>query len=100
MAPMSRLHLMRLISPQIFFSFQLRNIQHSSLLLLSMLFGTVYHHYTTYDMNVRPTILFRDPPMENPVEDLPAATFFFSAAPLVVQQLRAHHPSSLQFFCC
>jgi hypothetical protein len=27
-------------------------------------------------MNVWPTILFRDPPMENPVEELPAATFF------------------------
>jgi hypothetical protein len=27
-------------------------------------------------MNVRPTILFHDPPMENPVEELPAATFF------------------------
>jgi len=41
-----------------------------------MLFDTVYHHYTTYDMNIRPTILFHDPPVENPVEEHPAATFF------------------------
>jgi hypothetical protein len=26
-------------------------------------------------MNIRPTILFGDPPMVNPVEELPAATF-------------------------
>ncbi len=26
-------------------------------------------------MNIRPTILFGDPPMANPVEELPAATF-------------------------
>jgi hypothetical protein len=35
----------------------------------------VYHHYYSYDMNIRPTILFGDPPMVNPVEELPAATF-------------------------
>ena len=41
-----------------------------------MLLDTVYHHHTSYDMNVRPTILFRDAPMENPVEELPAAIFY------------------------
>jgi hypothetical protein len=76
MAQMSHLHLMRLIPPQILFFFQLRKRQHSSLLLLSMLFDTVYQHFTSYDMNGRPIILFCDPLMENPVEELPAATFF------------------------
>ncbi len=52
MAWMSHLHLMRLTSSQILFSFQLRNRQRSSSLLLSMLFDTVYHHYTSYKMNV------------------------------------------------
>jgi hypothetical protein len=76
MARMSRLYLIWLLSPNLFFSFRSRNSQRSSSLLLSTLFDTVYHHYTSYDMNVRPTILFRDPPMENPVEELPAAIFF------------------------
>ncbi len=51
MSQMSHLHLMRLISPQILFFFQLRKRQYSSLLLLSMLLDTVYQHYTSYDMN-------------------------------------------------
>jgi len=52
---------MRLISPQLLFSFQSRNSQRSGSLLLSMLFDTVYHNYTSCNMNVWPT---------------PAATFF------------------------
>jgi hypothetical protein len=76
MARMSRLYLIWLLSPNLFFSFRSRNSQRSSSLLLSTLFDTDYRHYTSYDMNVRPTNLFHDPPMENPVEELPAATFF------------------------
>jgi hypothetical protein len=41
-----------------------------------MLFDTVYNQYSSYNMNVRPTILFHDPLMEYPVEQLPAAAFF------------------------
>lgn len=32
-------------------------------------------HFYAYDMNLRPTIIYDDPPLENPVEELPSATF-------------------------
>jgi hypothetical protein len=66
---------MRLLSPWLIHQFYIRNSQQSSSLLLNSLFNAVYHHYYSYDMNIRPTILFGDPPMANPVEELPAATF-------------------------
>jgi hypothetical protein len=30
-------------------------------------------HFYSYGMNLRPTIIYDDPPMENPVEELPLA---------------------------
>jgi hypothetical protein len=70
MTRMSILYLMRLLSPQLICQFHIRNSQPSSSLLLNSLFNAVYHHYYSFDMNIRPTILFGDPPMVNPVEEL------------------------------
>ena len=70
MTRMSILYLMRLLSPWLIHQFHIRNSQQSSSLLLNSLFNAVYHHYYSYGMNIRPTILFGDPPMVNPVEEL------------------------------
>ena len=52
--------------------FTMQNSQRSNSRLLSSLFNAIY----SYDMNLRPTIIFPHLPLENPVEEFPAATFF------------------------
>ena len=65
----------QMLSPSLRALFLTSNHQRSSTLLNS-LFQSTFHHYYSYDMHVRPTILFQDAPLEDPVEELPAATVF------------------------
>jgi hypothetical protein len=44
--------------------------------MISSLFVVMHNHYTSYDMVVRPTVLFRDPPMANPIEELTPYHFY------------------------
>jgi hypothetical protein len=118
-AQMSLLYLMSLLSPQLISSFIIRNSKCSSSHLISSLFNAAHHHYHSYDMNLRLTILFHDPPLENPVEVLTAATLFHLTGfcpgkfeeildslllipdiMFYVWQREAHVPNTLHYFCC
>lgn len=44
--------------------------------MISSLFMVMQNHYTSYDMVVRPTVLFRDPPIVNPIEELTPYRFY------------------------
>jgi len=56
--------------------FLMHNRQRSSSDLLLSLIHSIYHHAYSYDMNLRPTILFHEPTFENPVDVFPSATFY------------------------
>jgi hypothetical protein len=64
------------LSTRLVCCFTMQNSQCSNSRLLSSLFNVIYHHIYSYDMNLRPTIIFPHLPLENPVEEFPAATFF------------------------
>ena len=66
----------RLLPPQYVLSFMSTLLRGRRSDLLSSLYSTLYFHYYSYDMFVRPTILFQDPPLQNPVEEIPSATFY------------------------
>jgi hypothetical protein len=44
--------------------------------VLYSLFASFYYHYYSYDMFIRPTILFNEQPMEDPVNELPPTEFY------------------------
>jgi hypothetical protein len=43
--------------------------------MIASLFTMMHNHYISYDMAIRPSALFRDPPMANPVEELTTYNF-------------------------
>jgi hypothetical protein len=44
--------------------------------MVTSLFNMLHNHYTSYDMVMRPTVLFRNPPMANPVDELTSYNFY------------------------
>jgi hypothetical protein len=44
--------------------------------LLEDIYGLLYYHYTSYDMVVRPTILFEGFPVQNPVDEFSSYGFY------------------------
>ena len=66
----------QMLSPSLKALFLTSNHHRCSSTLLNSLFQATFHHCYSYDMRVWPTILFQDAPLEDPVEELPAATFF------------------------
>ena len=51
-----------------------RRRRHRDMIL--SLFMVMQNHYTSYDMVVWPTLLFRDPPIVNPIEELTPYRFY------------------------
>jgi hypothetical protein len=43
--------------------------------MVSSLFIVMHNHYTNCDMDVRSAVLFRDPPMAKPVQELASYIF-------------------------
>ncbi len=44
--------------------------------MVTSLFNMMHNHFTSYDMVMRPTVLFRNPPMANPVDELTSYNFY------------------------
>ncbi len=44
--------------------------------MVTSLFNMLHNHYTSYDMVMRPAVLFRNPPMANPVDELTSYNFY------------------------
>ena len=65
-----------LLSPGILYHFIARNHNRSSSLLLNSLLNALYYHFYSFDMYVRPTVVFNDPPLMDPVAELPATEFY------------------------
>jgi hypothetical protein len=61
-----------LVSPRLLIFIVLYCCQKS---VLYSLFAALYHHYS-FDMFIRPTILFNEGPMEDPVYELPSPEFY------------------------
>jgi len=66
----------QMLSPSLRALFLTSNHHRHSSTVLNSLFQATFHHYYSYDMRVRPTILFQHASLEDPVEELLAATFF------------------------
>jgi hypothetical protein len=56
-----------------FFQRRCKSRQHQH---LYEMFMVMYHHYTSYDMVVRPTVLFPDPPVEDPLQEFSTYHFY------------------------
>jgi hypothetical protein len=47
----------------------------AQLAVISSMQALLYHHFLSYDMNIRPTVMFHIPPMLDPLAELSAKTF-------------------------
>ena len=65
-----------LSSPQMLRIVVQYNRQRSTSRLLSSLFMSLFHHYYSYDMYVRPTVLFNVLPLDEPINELPSSEFY------------------------
>jgi hypothetical protein len=65
-----------LVSPRLLRFVLLYCRQKSTARVLYSLFAALYHHYYLFDMFIRPTILFNEGPMEDPVSELPSKEFY------------------------
>jgi hypothetical protein len=65
----------RMLSPSLSYVFVYKH-QRCSSTFLNALFQSIYNHFYSYDMLLWPTILFWEAPLEDPVEEFSAATFF------------------------
>jgi len=65
-----------LFSPQLFPVVMQYHSQRSTSHLLHSLFMSLYHHYYLYNMYIRPTVLFDQLPLEDPIAELLPTEFY------------------------
>jgi hypothetical protein len=65
-----------LVSPELLRLLMLYCRQKSTSRVLYSLFSSLYHHYYSFVMFIRPTILFNEQPMDDPVNELPSTEFY------------------------
>jgi hypothetical protein len=65
-----------MLSPQILIYHMQFNRHCGSNLLLSSIFQSLINHYYSFDMFIRPTVLFHAPPLVDPVAELPSSEFY------------------------
>jgi hypothetical protein len=66
----------KILSPHLMRSFIFNHRQRSSSELLCSLFNALYFHYYSFNMFIRPTVLFEIPPLQDPIAELPASEFY------------------------
>ncbi len=65
-----------MVSPRLLFLHAMYNCHRSTSLLISTIFWAIYEHFYSFDMFVRPTALFHQPPLLDPVAELPSSEFY------------------------
>jgi len=76
-ATISRSHTrLCMVSPRLLFLHAMYNHHRSTSLLISTIFRAFYEHFYSFDMFVRPTVLFEQPPLLDPVAELPSSEFY------------------------
>jgi hypothetical protein len=65
-----------LLSRDKLFFYMKYNRRRSLTILLNSLMQALHYHYTSYDMVVRPTVLFNQPPLSDPIAELPSTEFY------------------------
>jgi len=76
-AKVSRSHTrLCMVSHRLLFLHAMYNRHRSTSLLISIIFRAFYVHFYSFDMYVCPTALFNQPPLLDPVGELPSSEFY------------------------